>query len=120
MYSLCNALYLILQDIQDQDSDVTLAVTLRPHAPTTPHMAVPHHASHIVLRSYYAHICPLREYLSLTTLENDLSFIDEDARLAELVASVTVASNVPWNQCPKHRLEAPEISMAQVPASHTT
>lgn len=82
-------------------------------------MAVPHHASHIVLRSYYAHVCPLREYLSLTTLENDLRFIDEDARLAELVASVTVASNVPWDQCPKHRLEAPEISMAQVPASHT-
>lgn len=70
--------------------------------------------SHIVLRQYYAHIGPLRQYLHAITDLEDLGFIDNEERLATFVSSITVASQDSWKTHTRHHAQPAETELSEV------
>jgi len=70
--------------------------------------------SHVVLREYYAHIGSLRQYLHAITDLEDLSFIDNNERLAALVLSITVASHNSWQTHTRHHAEPAQTNLSEV------
>jgi hypothetical protein len=70
--------------------------------------------SHVVLRQYYAHIGSLRQYLHAITDLEDLTFIDNNERLAALASSIAVASQDSWQTHTRHHAQPAEAELSEV------
>lgn len=78
-------------------------------------MASPLAASHTVLDTYYPRICLLRDYLGLI-LPPGASVLPQDVspHLVRLLSSVVVASQLAWDQHPKHEVHPVENPILEV------